>query len=164
MSILSTTTIHNCTVEEHQQLQNCLAIEAAQRAQFTTVRKKSTSEQRPNAMKEKKTNNSIASNLTSNRPVDLADVFRRGRDWVSSPLFFIDHAVNHFDLLGTIFNSLRSRLSKSGICAPPYNIAILRCPTLIALCNVSIATLFLSPMRTDLSSVAAWQFLHKHRT
>ena len=131
-----------------------LIVAVAQEAQFTTVPKKSSQNQRSRARTEEKMRRARVWYLFKGHPETLARVLRKGRDRSSTSLFLMAQAVIQCTLEGAMLNSSLKRLPKSGMCPPPYNTAILLFPLSIALLSSSVATLFLSPIITESSSIA----------
>lgn len=97
------------------------------------------------------------------QPKASANLVRNGKDLLFKSRFFMDQAVIHCTWEGIKSNSSRNRLPKSGMCPPPYNMAILLWPSSIALLRASSAALFLSPIMTDPSSTSAVTCVNLHR-
>ncbi|KAF9680514.1 hypothetical protein SADUNF_Sadunf06G0129300 [Salix dunnii] len=93
-----------------------------------------------------------------------AIVFRYGRELLFKTRFLIDQAVVYWTRQGIKSISSRKRLPRSGMWPPPYRMAILLWPLLIALLRASMAALFLSPMMTDSSSEVAFTCVNLQNT
>ena len=150
--------------EEPQLRHRWRTSEATWETQLTVVSKNSSQNKRSKANTDENSSNASVWYLFNGQPENSAIFFKNGREVLLTFLFLIDQAVTHRTREGIRLKSSRNRLPRSGMCPPPYSMAILLWPSSSAVRSASVAALFLSPIMTDSSSTSAVTCVKLHKS